>query len=188
MFHSVWLQVKKMQVILSHIISFSWKCYTFSAVTSFYSDCSRSNSVPMEVKGNFATYFKGIWNQPLKTHSVKILKLVHCEECSPNAEKHIQWAMRSAYRQSWGARSRSGGIRAASAAAPTCRVGTELSQQDEKAGAPLGHILQVPTQNSVIQAQCRNFTLEHWAFPNHHRLQLRLLDIGDKASTGFRKA
>lgn len=73
------------------------------------------------------------------------------------------------------------------AAALTRRVGAEPSQQDKGAWALLLHILQVPTQNPVSQAQCRNLTLEHWALPSCHRLRLRLLEAGEKASAGFKK-
>lgn len=60
---------------VSQIIYFSWKHYTFSEVTSCYSDHFKCNSVPTEMKGNFATSKapeKSLW----KHGSVQMLKLL----------------------------------------------------------------------------------------------------------------
>lgn len=164
-FYSIWLQVKS-HVILSQTISFSWKHCTFSAVTGFYSDCSRSSSVPTEMKGNFATNFEGIWNQPSETCPVQILKWLHHEKCSPDAEKCIQWAMRSARRQTRGAGSRSEGAGSASAAGlpPT---GWALRPPASTRGFELSWLMSLRSPHTTPLVK---LTLEHSAFPSRHSL------------------
>lgn len=106
----------------------------FSAVRSFYSDCSRSNIVPTEVKGIFGTDFEGIWSQPLETCPVQILKWVHCEKHLPDAEKRIQWVTRSAHKQTQSAGS--------------CSEGTRLRL------SPAGWVLSPPSRTRGLEVSC----------------------------------
>lgn len=92
-FSGIWLQMKN-HVILSQI-SFSWKHCTFHVVTSFCSDCSRSNCShrsDRELCHSFWMNLEPALGSMLHTN----FKWLHCEKCPPDAEKHIQGVLRSA--------------------------------------------------------------------------------------------
>lgn len=106
-FSGIWLQMKN-HVILSQI-SFSWKHYTFPVVTSFCSDCSRSNCSHRSDRELCHSFWMNL-EPALRSMLHTNFKWLHCEKCPPDAEKHIQGVLRSAVRrQTQGARSHSEG-------------------------------------------------------------------------------